>query len=556
MGRREVWVCLLVLGCAACGARTPDARSGPPAHDGGVHKGIAPELPDAGEPTPSDGGATLPADAGGDGGTEDAGPPDSGMPDGGVTTGETPPVEILCPSRPECRRGIEGAAASSLWTMPSDGNAEAAVLPDGSAILVGMFNGPAEILGVSLPDPSEKNLSSIYAARLAPDGEVQWVRAFGLPHVGLGLTSLPVISGEAVQVTMESVDFICNGGPAINDCWWDSDWRGELLRISLSGELEPLQVGHGSGLLQAVVPIADGFVIAGRYQGGFALGGKALPDSAVDPGTGWPHWNGFVARVDLTGRARWASVVDFGNPLADERSELGFHDLALWGTDRVAFAHSFLPQQLETYDLKTGRRVLHLDLGSAPAHALPVRLLPIPGGDLVVAGGFDTYDGGAPLSLGGGTWSSSTSSDLYLARLAPTGDPRWVRTFHGNGEEFPQALGFIGDDLLMTGLITGHSGDLGGGSLAVDSSFWAMFLARFTLDGQPIWSESLGGRRVEAPGLSWPTPNGYITPRGAATLATGAAVVWGSFRGEVNFGVGDEDSHRGIAAFLLTIPDR
>ncbi len=107
-------------------------------------------------------------------------------------------------------------------------------------------------------------------------------------------------------------------------------------------------------------------------------------------------------------------------------------------------------------------------------------------GNIIITGQFsgDFSLGGPPLSNGG-------EVDIYLAKLDPEGKHLWSRSFGGPGKQDEPRVGV---DSLGNVVLSGYfyqTVDLGGGRLT--SHDGNSFLARFTPQGQHLFSFSFGG---------------------------------------------------------------
>lgn len=139
-------------------------------------------------------------------------------------------------------------------------------------------------------------------------------------------------------------------------------------------------------------------------------------------------------------------------------------------------------------------------------------------GDIFIGGLFhDTID------LGGGLWTSTGSSDAFIARLDAQGDYVWGRQMTGVAPDYTFGVAVDGGRLLAGGSADADI-DLGEGVHTTfgdgQSDPWA---GLYNADnGEPIWT------RV------WPD-NGYQVIRRAAFTTSGAPVVAGRFHDNLAF---------------------
>src|SRR5262249_45698011 len=108
-------------------------------------------------------------------------------------------------------------------------------------------------------------------------------------------------------------------------------------------------------------------------------------------------------------------------------------------------------------------------------------------GDVAVTG---AYDG--TIDFGGGPLASAGSSDIYLAKLDPSGKHVWSKRFGSStGDEggYSAAIDAAGA-IAITGPIAAPT-DFGGGALAAGA-----YVAKFDASGQHLWSKSYGDAGV------------------------------------------------------------
>jgi hypothetical protein len=141
-------------------------------------------------------------------------------------------------------------------------------------------------------------------------------------------------------------------------------------------------------------------------------------------------------------------------------------------------------------------------------------------GSIVVSGGF--Y---GTLDLGPGPVTSTGGSDIFLAKLFPSGATSWVRTFGGASYETP--LGLTLDHLggpALTGTFS-ETVDFGGGPIAAKGGSSNGFLAKYTAGNKLQWTTTFGG---DAP------LNGLCV----SADGTGNLFMAGEFQGSLDLGSG------------------
>ncbi len=149
-------------------------------------------------------------------------------------------------------------------------------------------------------------------------------------------------------------------------------------------------------------------------------------------------------------------------------------------------------------------------------------------GNVLVAGYFN-----GSINLGGSNFTSAGNLDAFVAKLSPSGDHVWSRSFGDGADQVAQSITTdAAGNVIITGYFAGTI-DLGGGTLTSSSAQdYDVFIAKLDPDGNHLWSRrfgdtaSQGSRRV------------VVDPAGDVILA-------GSFDGTVDFGGGSLESAGG-----------
>ncbi len=315
-----------------------------------------------------------------------------------------------------------------------------------------------------------------------------------------------------------------------------------------------------SGINAIAADVRGGFALAGWFRGGTlgdGAGGNALQPSALR--------QGFVLRFDAQGELKWARA--FGGGEADAIFALHFTadgDLVAAGLSRSAgFAVRMAGEdgephwQLQLPGNDSHLRALAFDrnsdvwaigayagtlafpfgqfvsqgehdllviqfsgtsgairtaftfggLGNEQGRAIAVRA----DGSLVIAGEFGAglNPGAGAIDFGVGPIATHGDTDAFLAALNPSGDPLWVRTFGGTGNDELQSLVLAADgDTLAVGH-TQPSINYKGRNPHEAATFRALAV-RVGADGTVRWQrESSGGQMVlqdlllDAEGTIW-----------------------------------------------------
>jgi hypothetical protein len=237
---------------------------------------------------------------------------------------------------------------------------------------------------------------------------------------------------------------------------------------------------------------AGNVVVVGTFTGTINCGGSSLTAS------GPSAEEIFVAKLDPNGNQVWSK--SFG----DGTNTVSVGSLALAGTSGVVLAG--------TYDtsIAFGGPAL-TPAGTATAGDFVVALDAAAGGyqwsqnlpstgslyaavdanqNVVLAG---SYSG--TVSVGGSTLTSVGSDDIFVARLDPSGNPLWAKSFGGPGDDEVGALSVdASGGPVLSGLSTSGV-DFGGGTLPLNASY----AVRLSNSGSFGWSLSLGsGAQIQS----------------------------------------------------------
>jgi hypothetical protein len=110
-----------------------------------------------------------------------------------------------------------------------------------------------------------------------------------------------------------------------------------------------------------------------------------------------------------------------------------------------------------------------------------------PGGDIVIAGGFD-----GTIDLGGGALSAHGFDDIWVAKLSADGDHIWSKQFSSFDMEAAYAVAVDpSGNVLPAGYLFGPV-DLGGGPLTPTTAEMDMFVAKLDPAGNHLWSKRFG----------------------------------------------------------------
>jgi len=126
------------------------------------------------------------------------------------------------------------------------------------------------------------------------------------------------------------------------------------------------------------------------------------------------------------------------------------------------------------------------------------------------------------VDFGGGVLTSAGGYDVVIAKYSAAGAHLWSRRFGGTGNEIVNGIALDGSgNIYLAGSLSG-TGNLGGASLTSAGQQDA-FLAKYSPQGDPLWSERFGG----------------IYPDSIASIAVdsqGNVIATGLFQGTVAIG--------------------
>ncbi|WP_437289175.1 nucleotide-binding protein [Sorangium sp. So ce406] len=246
--------------------------------------------------------------------------------------------------------------------------------------------------------------------------------------------------------------------------------------------------GEGNQFAMAIEADPSGdVVVAGRAFGSVDFGGGELASRGSD--------DVFVARLDRDGEHLWSRII--GGTGADRCDRIaigpsgdvlvagGFHgdvDFGAGALESAGMRDAFVVG-LDPDDGRTRFAVRAGGPGDDYAHAIAADAT----GDIVVAGHFS-----GAIDLGVGQLESAGLSDVFLARLGPSGDAIWSARFGGveADEAHDVAVHQATGDVVLTGTFASTI-DLGGGPLE-SAGGRDLFVARLSGAGEHLLGRRFG----------------------------------------------------------------
>ena len=281
--------------------------------------------------------------------------------------------------------------------------------------------------------------------------------------------------------------------------------------------------GMATDTIRAVVAEDDGTAyVAGLIEGEATFGALGVKKPAAEEGATTVESDAFVMGVKPDGTPAW--VQTFGANRADAGNSIAI------GASGLAVAGSFLDA---------------LDLGGMKAKATGSDDIYVAGFDragtpiwLLTAGGVDS-DGANTVAAADDGWivggsfgqgvatqetarfdkievKSQGKTDAFLARLGPTGDVLWVKTFGGPADDtiYRVAVDPQGSIFVLGTFV--YEASWGGDKLkAAGNSDNDIVLAKYDRDGNHVWSKRFGNAFNDVAGGLAVDPAGNVTFTGS-----------------------------------------
>jgi hypothetical protein len=384
----------------------------------------------------------------------------------------------------------------------------------GNVLIVGEVNGSLDFGGGPIPPPA------FFVVKLDPAGALVWSRGFS----GTGACKVVAVdSGGSVLVTGSfhgSIDF--GGGPLTAGSNANSSMF--VVKLDQSGQhVWSKSFGDGAEGTGIALDSAGDLLLTGSFHASLDLGGGPLLSAG--------NHDYFVAKLGGdSGQHKWSER--FGEPGVNAEVHV-----AVDGMDGVLLAGSFAGA------LDFGAQTL-ASVGSADLFVAKLDPAGVPlwstrwgtAGMFIGATGLAASGDGGTLvtgflagsvDVGGGTLTSSSTWDVFAAKLDGSGGHLWSKSFGGpwsvttmNG---PTVAADETGNALFTGAIEGVA-DFGGGQVAGAGGEDA-FVAKLGADGGYVWAKRFGDAQDQ---------------RGTGIAADGAGnvVLLGGFAGSANLGAG------------------
>jgi hypothetical protein len=314
----------------------------------------------------------------------------------------------------------------------AEGARDVALLPDGSAIVVGSFGGTIDF---GTGPFTSVGLDDMFVVKLGPDGETQWAKQFGdvgyetavsvavAPDGGVAITGrvrgqFDLAGTKPVEAPQNYNAFVMRLGPGGEPLWtrifpgpvalgWGVAARANGGVVVVGSYSERLAVGAPAELVPVMGGYRDGYVVAldgeGKHEWSHSLGGSSESDArgvTIDAG----------GRVLVAGRAHVPALLAGVQYTSDVSAGLG----------------------PSTYVLELEDDGSHVRAHLFPGHysnsgnAVAVDRA----GDLIFAG--TVFDN---LTISGTIFPSSGADDAFVAKLQRAGEPVFVKVWGSPSNE-------------------------------------------------------------------------------------------------------------------------
>jgi cysteine-rich repeat protein len=433
-----------------------------------------------------------------------------------------------------CGDGLDVATCGvHLWSKRFGEGGEqlgldVAVDAEGKVLVAGAFE---EQLNVGGGDLFSQGDDDIFLAMLTPDGDHLWSLRFG-DDAQQVIRALAVDGQGNVIVTGEFEGTMNLGGDDLT-----SQGLSDLFVAKFSpagAHLWSKRFGDAEPQLGRAVEVdgQDNVVVTGNLWGTMNLGGAELVGHGSDL---------FVAKFSPVGAHLWSQ--SFG----DEQNQFG-DAVGVDAQDNVVIVGDFYGSMNLGGDVLTsaGLRDLFVAKFSPVGAHLWSRSFgdaeqqysnsaAVDGADNVVL--FGEY--GGTMNLGGDDLASAGQRDLFAAKLAPTGEHLWSKSFGDATNQYGEGVATDGQgNVVLTGWFEGTM-NLGGEDL-VSKGATDAFVAKFTSSGAHLWSRSAGDFN-------------YQVGHAVAVDGAGDVLIVGEFAGSMNLGGEDLVTHGIVDVFLAKL---
>ena len=460
---------------------------------------------------------------------------------------------------PEQPGALPRPGGELVWAKRAGGNAEdfalsVSVVLDGSSLVAGYFRdtatfGPGEPMETALISTGEFGL---FVARYKADGSLAWAKRAGVEEYDSGLSISALGDGSALIAGSFLGTATFGPGESGQTVLSAAGQRDVFVaRYNAGGSLAWAKRAGGTGhdYGKSVSALVDGSLVVTGYFDDTATFGDGEPGETVlsvaplgSQPTPYPRYDLFVARYHADGSLAWAKRAggtgyDYGksvSALADGSALItGYFDgTATFGDGEPGETVLSAAGQLKRNDVFVARYNEDGSLAWAKraggkwydyGHCVAA----LADGSALVTGSFDgtvTFGLGEPHET---VLTSVGEFDLFVARYNANGSLAWVKRVGGTGQD--SSVSALADgSAVVTGYFTATA-TFGSGesrqTVLTAAGLRDVFVARYNADGSLAWARRAGGA-------------GYDSGSSVSLLASGSAVVTGSFDGTPTLGDG------------------
>jgi hypothetical protein len=201
--------------------------------------------------------------------------------------------------------------------------------------------------------------------------------------------------------------------------------------------------------------------------------------------------NGFVAKLDSSGNVLWAQAATGVTPSECPTDKLGnvllsgsFKDTATWGSISKTSAGDY-DAFVAKYDGRGNIQWVQTVSGSSSNLGRGVEIADDGTNDILLTGQFDGTQ-----TVGTTQMASNGNSDVWVARLNPTGMWKWAKQIGGSGEDYGRGVSAKGSEIAIAGSFSGTV-DFLGQSLP-SSGGVDVYVAKLNANGELLWVRSAG----------------------------------------------------------------
>ncbi len=424
---------------------------------------------------------------------------------------------------------ITSAAAAGVpsyaWATQSSGAGDdsgqgVSVLPDGSSIITGQFNGIAAFGTTILTSDGSDD---VFTAKVNANGSYAWAtQSGGTGNAGAsGVSALAdgssIITGIFDGIATFGTTTLTSDSEVGHSFTAKVNADGSYAWATQSG-------GTGNAAADGVSALADGSsIITGEFSGTAFFGATTLTSestSAIAP------YNTFTAKVNANGSYAWATQSGgAGTASANGVSALPDGSSIITGnfTGTATFGTTTLtsPGNSDTFTAKVNANGSYAwaTQSGGPDYAVAYGVSALPDGSSIITGNFKgtaTFGTTPPLI-------STGAYDTFTAKVNANGSYAWATQSGGTGNAIAWGVSVLPDgSSIITGSFLG-SATFGATTLTSEARAYDSFTAKVNANGSYAWATKAGG-------------TGRASASGVSALADGSSIITGQFNGTATFG--------------------